>query len=164
MTTEEASRQVVLIEPDDQAEARALAARAGVEVVEIPPFKGGVDPATVGLLLIGLPATVAAVGQEIERLRGGQVFDLRPGAARPVYRSRQLTYGLITVYAADGSVQITSYKPTTILAELTAALTQLSNRAGDKTTASVRETVESLPGGDGWAIEISGEGPGVPGS
>jgi hypothetical protein len=83
-----------------------------------------------------------AVGQvraEVERRRGGLVFDLRVGAVRPIHRSRTLGHGELKVVVADGMVRVAECD-----AELVAALTSLASGRGDTTVACVRDLVDAL--------------------
>lgn len=154
MSSEEATREILVIDLDELGEVETLAAEHGVEVTKIPPFRG-MDAETVALLLVGVAAAIAALGQELERRRGGQVFDLRPGAARPIYRTKDLGYGFVTIFAADGTVRIAQYQPKTIVGELTAALGSLGSDDRQTTVDEVVEAIESVPGANALEIEVA---------
>lgn len=154
MSSEEVSREILLIEPNELNEVMTLAADHGVEVTKIPPFRG-MDAETVALLLVGLTGAIAALGQEIERRRGGQVFDLRSGATKPMYRTQDLGYGFVTIFAADGTVRITQYQPTTIVGELTAALSSLGSDNRPTTVDEVVEAIGSTPSTASLKLEVA---------
>jgi len=126
-------REVVVVEAVDLGGIRETAGRAGVEVAEVPPFRG-IAVVTTALLLVGSSVAVAQVQGEIERRRGGQVFDLRAGAARPIHRTKALRYGEVRIVAADGEVRCRG-------GEVTAVLTRLASGRGEKTVALVLDTI-----------------------
>ncbi|WBQ06730.1 hypothetical protein [Kribbella sp. CA-293567] len=131
-------REVVVIDPVDLEKIRDAARRAGAETAEVPPFRG-IGTVMTSLLVVGDAVAVGRVRDEVERCRGGLVFDLRSGAIRPIHRSRALRYGELTVIAVDGVIQIPRYD-----GEVVAALTRLASGRGETTVAMVNETAVSL--------------------
>ncbi|GAA0948402.1 hypothetical protein GCM10009554_46000 [Kribbella koreensis] len=134
----EAVREVVVIDPVDLQAIRETAERVGVQTAEVPPFRG-IQPVMASVLVVGERGAVGQVRAEVERRRGGLVFDLRAGAVRPIHRSRALGHGELKVVAADGMVKVAQCD-----AELVAALTKLASGRGEKTVASVRDLVDTL--------------------
>ena len=102
----EAVREVVVIDPVDLQAIRETAERVGVQTAEVPPFRG-IQPVMASVLVVGERGAVGQVRAEVERRRGGLVFDLRVGAVRPIHRSRALGHGELKVVAADGTVTMT---------------------------------------------------------
>jgi len=133
----QAVREVVVIDPVDLEEIRETARRAGARLAEVPPFRG-IETVMTSLLLVGDAMAVGRVQEEVERRRGGLVFDLRVGAMRPIHRSRAVAYGELAVYAVDGVARIERCG-----GELIAALTKLASSRGEKTVAMVKETAAS---------------------
>jgi hypothetical protein len=136
--TVKAVREVVVIDPVDLQAIRETAERVGVETAEVPPFRG-IRPVKASVLVVGERAAVGQVRAEVERRRGGLVFDLRVGAVRPIHRSRALGHGELEVVAADGLVRVGECDP-----ELVAALTRLASGRGEKTVACVRDLVDAV--------------------
>ncbi|MEV8375223.1 hypothetical protein AB0P21_20990 [Kribbella sp. NPDC056861] len=127
-----------MIDPVDLEEIRETARRAGAEMAEVPPFRG-IETVMTSLLVVGDAAAVGVVQDEVERRRGGLVFDLRVGAIRPIHRSRALRQGELKVVAVDGVVRIERCD-----SEVIAALTRLASGRGEKTVAMVNEAAVSL--------------------
>ncbi|WP_328328558.1 hypothetical protein OHA70_03830 [Kribbella sp. NBC_00382] len=134
----EAVREVVVIDPVDLPAIRETAERVGVVTAEVPPFRG-IRPVKASVLVVGEPGAVRQVRAEVDRRRGGLVFDLRLGAVRPIHRSRLLGHGELQVVAADGVVRVAECD-----AELIEALTRLASGRGEKTVACVRDLVNRL--------------------
>ncbi len=122
-----------MVEPVDLGVIREAAGRVGVEVAEVPPFRG-IAVVTTALLLVGSRVAVAQVQEEVERRRGGQVFDLRADAARPIHRTKALRYGEVKIVAVDGEVRCRG-------GELIAVLTRLASGRGEKTVALVLDAI-----------------------
>jgi hypothetical protein len=144
------TRYRVIVSPDEADELEALAREAGATVTRATPR--AIDLGTITLIIIGGLAVVAAAQSAIERRRGGQVIDLRPGAPTPFYRSRDLHYGLILIITADGGVQITVHEPSEMLSKVVGLL-ELALRPGDAAPTAelegvVRDQLRDLPGWD----------------
>jgi hypothetical protein len=104
------TQAVVAIDPADVEHARKAAAEHGVELYEITTT--GFEPVTtVTLALLGAAAAVGTVLYLIERHKGGQVFDLRPDAKTPIYRDKNLAYGYVAIYRADGTITVEVKEP-----------------------------------------------------
>lgn len=101
---------VVVIEPADHPHVQELAMAHGVSVETLDEH--GFEPvATITLLLFGSVVAIGAVQQAIDEHNGGHIIDLRPGAPRREYRDRNVKYGLILVYTADGDVRVEIKEP-----------------------------------------------------
>lgn len=149
------SRMVELSEAEFD-ELEALAPEYGVE---LRPITGkGIDPLTgVVVAVIGTASAVAGVMRFIDQRRGGQVIDMRPATSKPFYRSADLAYGLIVVFAIDGSVTVQATKTTDSFSELVGIVGQVaaSNKGGG--IASIEDSLRQSCG-DG-AIVRSGTEP-----
>lgn len=100
----------VLADTQDLAKIRRLAEGEGV-LIEIIGERDLIDPVSVTLLLVGTSLGVSMVAYLIEQQKGGQVFDLREGATRRAYRSRDVEYGLVQIIAQDGTVKVEVKEP-----------------------------------------------------
>ena len=111
---------MVVVDPADFEEVKRLAADNGVDVEEIQQedFTG----VEILLVIFGVGSAVALTIDAIERLKGGQVIDMRPGAVRMAYRTRDLMYGLVIIIGVDGSLTLEVKEPTTMFATVVEAV------------------------------------------
>ena len=71
----------------------------------------------------GVPAALSFVLERWhDRLRGGQIIDLRPGAEQVARRDPGLVYGLVIVHAVDGTATIRIHEPKSQTLELVQAV------------------------------------------
>jgi hypothetical protein len=108
-SSEHSREATIVVDPADIDDVRKLAMdnNAEVEVVDQEGFTGF----EVLLVIIGANAAVDKVLDEIDRRKGGQVFDLRPGAPRLAYRTTDVMYGFVAIIGADGSVNVEVKEP-----------------------------------------------------
>lgn len=112
MAVSEQVHEALVVEQDELDLLREEAAAHGVVVEELAGPDGFVaETVAVTVLLLGAATAVGAVVHLLERRRGGQVFDLRPGAPTPIYRSRDLQFGLVAVLKTDGTVSVEVHEP-----------------------------------------------------
>lgn len=131
-----AERQVLVVDRADADLVRSTSAEHGVAVEEIPTL--GLEPVTtVTFSLLGAAAAVAAVVGLLERHKGGQVIDLRPGAPRAFYRTRDVVYGLVVVVAADGRVLVEVKEPTDMFGAAIEALQRVATGVGSAGVSAV---------------------------
>jgi hypothetical protein len=131
-----AERQVLVVDREDADLVRSTGAEHGVAVEEIPTL--GLEPVTtVTFSLLGAAAAVAAVVGLLERHKGGQVIDLRPGAPRAFYRTRDVVYGLVVVVSADGRVLVEVKEPTDTFATAVEALQRVAVGVGSAGVSAV---------------------------
>ena len=71
----------------------------------------GIDPITIIAIVGGASFVGGTVSYILDRRKGGQVIDLREGADEREYRSKNVKYGLVVVYAADGKVTVDVHEP-----------------------------------------------------
>lgn len=140
MESAEAVRELVMVDPVDLEAIRETARLVGAELAEMPPIRG-IHAVTTAVLLVGVPRAVTQVQQEIERRKGGAVFDLRVGATRPIYRTKRLRQGTADVLTMDGRMRIAGCG-----ADVNLALTQLASWRGPKTVGMVLDAVGTLAG------------------
>lgn len=115
--------EIVVVDTQDVAEVRLIAQAHGVDVEEVSEH--GLEPfATVALVLLGSATALSTVVELVDRLKGGQVIDLRPNASKVVYRDRAARHDLIVVFATDGQVSIRIAPGRAPLSEVVGALTQ----------------------------------------
>ncbi|NUT91662.1 MAG: hypothetical protein HOY78_06480 [Saccharothrix sp.] len=136
---------VLIVEEDDVEHVRTVAAEHGVELVELP--SEGFEPiTTVTLIILGGAAAVATVAHLVEQRKGGQVFDLRPGAPKPVYRSRDVVYGLVVVYRADGTITVDVKEPKGMFGQVLEAVTGLLGTLGGESLKAAQDSIAAAVG------------------
>lgn len=155
------TRCVVVLDSSQVSPVRERAAAQGVKVEEIREL--GIEPVvTVTLVLVGAAAAVHAVLRLVEQLlKGGQVIDLRPGAAKAFYRTKDVTYGIVIVVAVDGQVTVTVKDPDGMFGKVISTLPQLLSSGGSATEvvgavtktfgADVQIDAAGIPAKDGEA-------------
>jgi hypothetical protein len=137
-----AESELVVVDRADADLVRATAADHGVRAEELPTR--GLEPVTtVTFALLGAAAAVATVVGLLERHKGGQVIDLRPGAPRAFYRSRDVVYGLVVLIAADGRVLVEVKEPTDTFATAIQALQRVAVGVGSAGSAAVGAAVRA---------------------
>jgi hypothetical protein len=109
-----------VIDPADLDEVRKLAVDndTQLEIIEQEGFTG----LEVLAVISGTVSAVAFVMDAIDRRKGGQIFDLRPGAARLAYRTPDVMYGLVAIIRVDGSLKLEVKEPKTMFANVIAAV------------------------------------------
>jgi hypothetical protein len=131
-------------QPDLQVEATTGAPSGGIE--------SQIEPVTAVLIAAGAAAVAKFVMDWWEKRRGGLVVDMRPDAKDQIYRDRDVPYGFVLVFPADGGqVKIeTRDTPKDATQQLLeAVISGAYNTVTDLTTA-VREalpkaTIEEAP-------------------
>lgn len=142
----------VVISEEDLDYARAVAAENGVQVEEVPA--AGFEPViTVTLILLGATTAVGVVAQLLEQHKGGQVIDLRPGAPRTVYRSRDLIYGYVVIHRADGTITVDVKQPKGMFEQVLEALTGVLGTLGSESLKAAESTVKAAVG-DSAAVTV----------
>src|SRR4051794_1663536 len=81
---------------------------AEIEVVEEPE---GIAPLLIVAVIGGAAFVGGAVDYILDRRQGGMVIDLREAAKKREYRSKEVRYGLVVIYAADGTVKVEVHEP-----------------------------------------------------
>ncbi len=110
MSEEVSAEQVVVLDRSDLTWAREIAAANGVELVDLP--SSAFEPVTtVAVILLGGALAVGAMAYQLDKRKGGQVIDLRPGAPKPFYRTTDVAYGLIVIVGLDGAVTVEVKEP-----------------------------------------------------
>lgn len=152
MTDSSQVRAVLVVDPSDVPAVREVAAAHGVTVQEVP--ERGIEPvSTVTLVLVGVAVTVNSVRQALERRKGGQVIDLRPGAERLAYRTADLEYGIVLIVAQDGEVTVRIDRPDDVFEKAIATLPKLLP-GGTNTKQAARVVQQTL----GPAAEVGTDG------
>ena len=139
---------LVTVPAEDLDEVRRVAAENGVEIEPVDEL--GFDPVTgATLLLLGGALAVATVSHVIERLKGGQVIDLRPEAARPFYRTKDVLYGLVVVRRADGTISVEVTEPKELFGVVVDALKGIVVELGKASIDVAGQAVEAAVGEKG---------------
>jgi hypothetical protein len=138
------SHEMVVVDQDDLEAVRELAERNEVSIAEVP--LRGIEPiTTITLVLLGTPAAVGTVSHLIDQFKGGQVIDVRPGAPKAFYRTKDVVYGLVVVVAADGKVTVEVKEPKGLFGQVAELVRNISLQ-GDGTSAQIEEQVSSALG------------------
>jgi hypothetical protein len=141
--------EFVTLEAGELAFLEEVATQHGVSIE--PLETKALEPLSmVTLIVLGAPLAVTTVMRVLDEHRGGQVIDLRPGATRLAYRTRDLMYGLILIHTLDGTIQIERVNTRTAFSELVEAVARVAvGGAGeDHATDAVRGRLErQLPAG-----------------
>lgn len=137
---EDAAQEIVVIDSEDREYFEQIAAENGVSLEEIDQ-SGFIDPITVSFIIIGAAAAISLVQYLIDKRKGGMVLDSRPGAPRPMYRSKDVDYGLVVIYAVDGKVDVQVKEPRGLFGQVIDALTSIISKkigasAGDLAKAA----------------------------
>ena len=139
------SQTYVIVEHEDIDEVRAWAAEHGV-AVETVETRALEPVSAVTLLLLGSALAVSAVAQLVDRSKGGQVIDLQPGSPRMVYRSRDVTYGLIVIIALDGTVKVDVKEPKGMFGQVVDSITEVVAELGKSGIDAIGTAVKAQVG------------------
>ncbi|MGD1058056.1 MAG: hypothetical protein ABR992_11665 [Solirubrobacteraceae bacterium] len=107
----EAERQQIEVSAEELEILKAeVAAQPGSELEMIDEGEGFAPLIAVAIIGGGsfVGGTVAYI---FDRRNGGQVIDLREGAEKREYRSKDVQYGLVLIYTADGKVTVEVKEP-----------------------------------------------------
>jgi hypothetical protein len=137
--------QVVTITFEDYGEVVREASAHGVQLEKLEE-RNLVDPASASVILIGTSLAVSTVLYLIEQRKGGQVFDLRPGAQRPAYRSPDITYGYVQIIATDGSVSVEVKEPKGMFGQVLDTLSLIVRESIGSARMPVKSRVEDALG------------------
>lgn len=142
------SQTIVILEPTQAQEAQTIAADYGVTVEQVP--QRGIEPlTTVTLLLVGTAAAVRALMRELERRKGGQVIDLRPGVPKTFYRTSDVAYGTVIIIATDGEITVRVKDPDILFGKATATIPELLSSNGN-----VKQAAKTVAEALGMNVEI----------
>jgi hypothetical protein len=145
MGTRAKVQQLVIIDAEDLDEAKRIAADNGVELEEVPT--DGFEPVTtITLLILGGSAAVGLVSYLLDKPKGGQVIDLRPGAPKAIYRSKDVVYGTVIIITADGKVEIEVKEPRGVFGEVIDALRGIVVEVGKAGVDAVASAAKAAVG------------------
>jgi hypothetical protein len=148
MADQDTVEETVVIEADELPIVREIAAEHGVSVEE---FRlRAIEPVTaVTLVLFGTSFAVSTVLFLVDKIKGGQVIDLRPSAPKTIYRSKDLLYGLVLIIALDGSISVEVKEPRGMFGEVVDALKEILMDAAQSGIDEIAGTVRSTVGDRG---------------
>ena len=135
-------REFVVVDKADRDALIELAKSEGVTATEIDE-DDFVDPATASFILLGASAAVGTVVYLLEVRKGGQVFDNRPKAPRPEYRSKDIAYGYVKIVAPDGKVTVEVKEPKGLIGQVIDAVKEVLVETVGKPAQTVGEAVSS---------------------
>ncbi len=99
---------------------------------------------------IGLAIVIAfAVGTVVyllDKRKGGQVIDLRPGAPKPFYRTKEVEYGLVVIFATDGKVTVEVKEPRGLFGQVVDALKGILTDLGKSGVEAAAKAATELVG------------------
>ena len=140
MPEDEEGYEVVVVDPGDVDYLREVASENAVEATPLP--QAGFEPiTTLTFALMGSAFAVATVLYLVDRRKGGQVIDLRPGATKSIYRSTEVVYGLVVIIALDGSVRIEVREPKGMFGAVNELVVGLVGELGGKDVKAVAQVV-----------------------
>ena len=130
----ETVNELLIIDADELEYVEEVAAEHDVSLRRLE--QRGFEPVTaIALSIAGAAAAVATVVYLLDRRRGGQVVDLRPGAPRTIYRSQDVLFGLVVVITATGTVSVQVREPRGMFGQVTELITGLvGDMAGSEAT------------------------------
>ena len=138
----------VIVDAEEKDAALRIARENGVEV-QVFEERGFEPVTTVTLALLGGAAAVSTVAYLIDQWKGGQVIDLRPGALKPAYRTRDVTYGLVLIIASDGQVTVEVKEPKGMFGQVVEALSGITVEVGKAGIGAVAEAAKAAVGDHG---------------
>ncbi|RPF20911.1 hypothetical protein [Myceligenerans xiligouense] len=141
----------------DEAGERYLRALCQENDVTVERVGVRTPDAMLLVALIGAAATVSFVVERWhDRLRGGQVIDLRPEAERVAYRDPGLAYGYVVVRAVDGTVTVHVHELPSQTLEIVKvvvdALTGMTGKGAHEIARMARESVDGRA-----SVEVDGQ-------
>lgn len=120
----DATQAVIEVEPSELEFLKATAAENGVSLEGVP--QEGLEPITTAtLILLGTALAVSTVVYLLDRRRGGQVIDLRPGAPQTFYRTADVEYGLVVLITSAGDVNVEVKEPKGMFGTVVESITSL---------------------------------------
>lgn len=137
--------EVLEVDPEDVPEVLALAAEHGVRTEELE-LRTGEPISTVVLLLLGSALAVSTVIYLVDKRKGGQVIDLRSGAPKMFYRSKDLIYGLVLIIAMDGQVTVQVKEPRGMFGDVVDVLKDVATDLGKAGIDAVKEAAKNAVG------------------
>ena len=155
MASEQTERQQIEVNPEEFEILKAeVAAQPGAKL-EIIEEGEGIAPLIVVGIIGGASFVGGTVAYILDQRKGGQVIDLREGAAKQGYRSKEVVYGLVLIYSADGTVTVEVKEPKgffgQVIKDVLDALTDMVTRSVEavaevaKQAVGDRATVTSAP-------------------
>ena len=151
MTISDSTEVVLVVDRGDLAAAQQAATELNIQL-KILPVRGLEPLTTVTIILIGAAAAVGVVVDVIDKNKGGQVIDLRPGAPKSIYRSKDVVYGLVLVIAQDGVAKVQVLEPRGMFGT---AIEALKNLAVEMSGASAQQIAESAKGALGEVVDVT---------
>ena len=156
MTPENDTRRMLIVDNEDVDFVRRTAAEHDVAVERVE--MRGIEPVlTTTLLVFGATAAIGVVTSLVDRHRGGQIIDLRPGTPKPVYRSKDVIYGLVVIYAKDGGVTVEVKEPAGMFGQVLESLTSL---IGELAGAGATDIAAAVTAKVGDVAQITTDVPG----
>ena len=146
-----AAHEIVVIDRQDKEYVEQIAAENGVSLEEIDE-SGFIDPITVSFIIIGAAAAIGMVQFLIDKHKGGMVIDSRPGAPQRMYRSKDVDYGLVVIYAVDGKVDIQVKEPRGLFGQVIDALTTI---IGKQIGAKASDVAKAATGAVGKDADVT---------
>jgi hypothetical protein len=122
--------------------------------IEIVSEGEGIEPITIIAVIGGAAFVGGMVDYIIEKRKGGHVIDLREGATKRESRSKDVEYGLVVVYAADGKVRVLVKKPKSYFHEV---IDKVIDAVKDIATGTVEAASDAVKNATGSDTEVKVE-------
>jgi hypothetical protein len=143
--SESNATEIVIVDPDDIEFVYSTARQYSIGVEELRAAR--IEPAfTMTLVLMGTSFAVGAVVYLVEQRKGGQVIDLRPSAPNVLYRSKEVSYGLVIIFTVDGKVSIEVKEPRGMFGHVLDSLSDLVGNQSESSMADIVRSVDKLVG------------------
>lgn len=99
------TEEILFVASSEMDFLRETASAKGVVLHE--PSSRSIEPlVTIAVVLVGSSAMIASVIKILDEYRGGQVIDMRRGARRRIYRTRDVKFGLVVVLRDNEDVTL----------------------------------------------------------
>jgi hypothetical protein len=150
-------RKEIEVSPEELELLREDARRHPGTEIEVVDEPEGIAPLLIVAVIGGAAFVGGTIDYIIDRRRGGMVIDLREGAPRREYRSKEVRYGLVVIYAADGTVKVEVHEPKgffgqvvdSVLDALKGIVTDSANAIADAAQRAVGDKADVHTGGPG---------------
>jgi hypothetical protein len=157
MASGQAERQQIEVSPEELEIIKAeVAAHPGAEL-EIIDEGEGIAPLILIAIIGGAGFVGGMVTYIMDRRKGGQVIDLRESAEKREYRTKDVQFGFVVIYTADGKVTVEVKEPKgffgQVIKDVIDALAGIATKSVEavadtaKQAAGDRATVKSEPSG-----------------
>jgi hypothetical protein len=150
-------RQQLEVSPEELEILKAEVEADPNAELEIVEEGEGIAPLIIVAIIGGASFVGGTVTYILDRRKGGQVIDLREGAEKREYRSKDVDYGLVLIYAADGKVTVEVHEPKGFFGQVIKDVLDAVTTIATKSLEAVAEAAKKATGDKGTVkTETSG--------